>query len=128
VPFEDFPHLFQACAALAARIIDEITPGRINVVRQAIRSVENCLSLSGAFQYLAILHENKVTGVREGRRDFVMQIKIRCRDSDDTKTGLPAHLPCNMLKKIAEETTPVTSAVNVTYNITKKPSSTIEAI
>lgn len=115
--------------ALAARVIGEVTPERIETVRQATRIVEDCLSTSDAFQYLAILHEDKVTGVREGKRDFGMQIEIRCWDSEDAKTGSPTHLSYNILEKIAEDiTTQVTDVVSVTYNITKKPPSTIEAI
>jgi GMP synthase (glutamine-hydrolysing) len=115
--------------ALAARVIGEVTPERIKTVRKATMIVENELKDSGAFQYLAILHEDRVTGMREGRRDFGFQIEIRCWESNDARTGSPTRLPYDTLNRLAERiTTEVQSVVSVTYNITKKPPSTIEAV
>lgn len=64
--------------ALAARVIGEATPERLALIRKATAIVESILSATGAFQYMAILHEDRVTGMREGRRDFGFQIEIRC--------------------------------------------------
>jgi GMP synthase (glutamine-hydrolysing) len=115
--------------ALAARLIGEVTPERVEVLRGATRIVEEELSNSGAFQYLAILHEDKVTGVRDGKREFGLQIEIRCWESTDAKIASPTRLPYDVLERLAERiTTEVPGAVSVTYNITKKPPSTIEAI
>ena len=115
--------------ALAARIIGEVTPERAVVVRRATRIVEEELSNTRAFQYLAILHQDKVTGVRNGKRDYGLQIEVRCWDSKDAITGSPTRLPYDTLDKLAERiTTEVPGVVSVTYNITKKPPSTIEAI
>ena len=115
--------------ALAARIIGEVTPERIAVVRSATKIVEDELSDSGAFQYLAILHEDRVVGIREGKRDFGLQIEIRCWESKDAKTGSPTRLPYDVLEQLAEQiTTEVPGVVSVTYNITRKPPSTIEAV
>jgi GMP synthase (glutamine-hydrolysing) len=115
--------------ALAARIIGEVTQERIDTVRHATTIVEDELSSSGAFQYLAILHEDKVVGVREGKRDFGQQIEVRCWESRDAKTGSPTRLPFDVLEKLAERmTTEIPGVVSVTYNITRKPPSTIEAV
>lgn len=115
--------------ALAARIIGEVTPERIEIVRKATKIVEQELSNKGAFQYLAILHEDKVTGVRGGKRDYGLQIEVRCWNSKDALTGSPTRLPYDTLDKLAEAiTTEVPGVVSVTYNITRKPPSTIEAI
>lgn len=115
--------------ALAARIIGEVTPERIEIVRKATKIVEEELSNKGAFQYLAILHEDKVTGVRGGKRDYGLQIEVRCWNSKDALTGSPTRLPYDTLDKLAEAiTTEVPGVVSVTYNITRKPPSTIEAI
>jgi len=115
--------------ALAARVIGEVRPERIETVRKATRIVEEELKNSGAFQYLAILHEDRVTGMRDGRRDFGFQIEVRCWESKDARTGSPTRLPYDTLDKLAERiTTEVPGVVSVTYNITKKPPSTIEAI
>jgi GMP synthase (glutamine-hydrolysing) len=115
--------------ALAARIIGEVTPERAVIVRRATRIVEEELSNTKAFQYLAILHQDKVTGVRNGKRDYGLQIEVRCWDSKDAITGSPTRLPYDTLDRLAERiTTEVPGIVSVTYNITKKPPSTIEAI
>ena len=115
--------------ALATRVIGEVTPERVKIVRQATRIVEEILSGTQAFQYLAILHQDRVTGVREGGRDYGFQIEVRCWDSTDAKTGSPTELPYEILEELAERiTTEVAGVVSVTYNITKKPPSTIEAV
>ncbi|HUU41003.1 MAG TPA: hypothetical protein VMW42_08690, partial [Desulfatiglandales bacterium] len=115
--------------ALAARVIGEVTPERISTIRKATTIVEEELSNSGAFQYLAILHEDRVTGIRNGQRDFGLQIEVRCWESTDAKIGSPTRLPYDVLDLLAERLTKeVAGVVSVTYNITKKPPSTIEAI
>jgi len=115
--------------ALAARVIGEVTPGRVRTVRGATKIVEEELSDSGAFQYLAILHEDRVTGVRKAKRDYGLQIEVRCWESTDARVGSPSRLPYDVLDRLAERiTTEVSGVVSVTYNITKKPPSTIEAV
>jgi len=115
--------------ALAARVIGAVTPERIALVRAATTIVEAELAGTGAFQYLAILHEDKVTGLRGGKRDFGRQIEVRCWDSTDAVTGSPTNLPFELLRKIADRiTTEVPGVVSVTYNITAKPPSCIEAV
>lgn len=115
--------------ALAARVIGEITPEKIEIVREATGIVEEELSKTKAFQYLAILHQDRVTGIREGKRDFGLQIEIRCWESKDAKEGSPTRLPYEVLEKLAlRMTNEILRVVSVTYNITRKPPSTIEAI
>jgi len=115
--------------ALATRVIGEVTSERVTILRGATRIVEEELSHSGAFQYLAILHDDRVTGIREGKRDYGLQIEVRCWESTDAKIGSPTRLSWDVLDQLAERlTTEVPGVVSVTYNITKKPPSTIEAI
>jgi GMP synthase (glutamine-hydrolysing) len=115
--------------ALAARVIGEVTPERVEIERKAQKVVEEELSDTGAFQYLAILHNDRVTGLRNGKRDYGLQIEVRCWDSEDAKTGSPTHIAFEKLVRLGERiTTEVPGVVSVTYNITKKPPSTIEAI
>lgn len=115
--------------ALATRVIGEVTPERIETVRQATKIVEDELSKTGAFQYLAILHEDRVTGIRDGRREFGQQIEVRCWESTDAVTGTPTKLSFDILEKLAGRITKeVPGVVSVTYNVTKKPPSTIEAV
>jgi len=115
--------------ALATRIIGEVTPDRVALVRAATVIVEAELCDSGAFQYMAILHEDKVTGMRDGKRDYGYQIEVRCWDSTDAVTATPTDLPFALLRKIADRiTTEIPGVVSVTYNIAPKPPSCIEAV
>jgi GMP synthase (glutamine-hydrolysing) len=115
--------------ALAARVIGEVTPKRIQIVRGATKIVEEELSATGAFQYLAILHQDKVTGIREAKRDYGLQIEVRCWESKDAKVGSPTRLPYDLLERLSQRLTKeIEGVVSVTYNVTTKPPSTIEAI
>ena len=129
LPPEQFDRIPFPGPALAARIIGEVTPERIDTVRKATVIVERLLKNVRAFQYLAILHEDRVTGMRDGKRDFGQQIEIRCWDSVDARQAQPTNLPFETLQKMAREIlSEVPGVVSVTYNIATKPPSTIEAI
>lgn len=83
----------------------------------------------GAFQYLGILHEDRVTGMRDGERAFGQQIEVRCWDSVDARTATPTRLSFEILEELALEIIrEVPDIVSVTYNMAPKPPSTIEAI
>ena len=115
--------------ALSARIIGEVTPQKIKTVRQATAITEEALAGVRAFQYMAILHNDRVTGIRDGKRDFGLQIEIRCWDSTDARVGKPTRLTFETLDKLAQRiVTEVPGVVSVTYNITPKPPSTLEAV
>ncbi|MDB9822635.1 ExsB family transcriptional regulator [Deltaproteobacteria bacterium] len=129
LPAELFERIPFPGPALAARVIGEVTPDRIETVRKATVIVERLLKNTGAFQYMAILHEDRVTGMRENKRDFGQQIEVRCWDSLDARTATPTHVSFEILEKIASEIIQeVPGIVSVTYNIATKPPSTIEAI
>lgn len=114
--------------ALAGRIIGEVTPEKIAIVRKATKIVEEELKGIG-FQHMAILHKDRVTGIREGKREFGYQIEVRCWESIDARTATPTELPWPKLTKLAERiTNEVPGVVSVTYNITPKPPSTMEAV
>ena len=129
LPAELFERIPFPGPALAARVIGEVTPERIETVRKATIVVERLLKGTGAFQYMAILHEDRVTGMRDGKRDFGNQIEVRCWDSVDARTATPTRISFEILEKVASEIIrEVPGIVSVTYNITSKPPSTIEAI
>jgi len=115
--------------ALAARVVGAVTPERIETVRKATVIVERFLMDTGAFQYMAILHEDRVTGMRDGKREFGLQIEVRCWDSVDARTASPTRLSFDMLEGMAGEITDkVPGVVSVTYNIARKPPSTLEVV
>jgi len=115
--------------ALAARIIGEVTAERLDIVRKATAITEEELEDTGAFQYMAILHEDRVTGMRDGQRDFGLQIEIRCWDSVDARRATPTRLPWETLERLADRIlTGVPGVVSVTYGIAPKPPSTMEVV
>jgi len=129
LPDEVFNRIPFPGPALSARVIGEVTPQRIETVRKATAIVEKLLKNTKAFQYMAILHKDRVTGMRNGRRDFGQQIEIRCWDSIDARVATPTNLSFATLQKLADQIIrTVPGIVSVTYNITPKPPSTIEAV
>jgi GMP synthase (glutamine-hydrolysing) len=129
LPAELFERIPFPGPALSARVIGEATPKRIETVRKATAIVEKTLKRTKAFQYMAILHEDRVTGMRNNKRDFGQQIEIRCWDSIDARVAAPTNLPFKTLRKLADEILKnVPGVVSVTYNIATKPPSTIEAV
>jgi GMP synthase (glutamine-hydrolysing) len=129
LPSELFDRIPFPGPALAARVIGEATPERIDTVRKATAIVEPLLADSGAFQYMAILHEDRVTGMVDGKREFGRQIELRCWDSVDARTAMPKQLDFDLLRKVADEVIRgVPGVVSVTYAIAPKPPSTIEAV
>jgi GMP synthase (glutamine-hydrolysing) len=129
LPAELFERIPFPGPALAARVIGAVTPERIETVRKATVIVEQLLKATDAFQYMAILHKDRVTGMRDGNRDFGQQIEVRCWESVDARTATPTHLSFEILEKLASEIIRhVPGIVSVTYNIAPKPPSTIEAV
>ncbi len=129
LPQEIFERIPFPGPALSARVIGAVTPERIATVRKATAIVEKFLVGVGTFQCMAILHDDRVTGMRDGKRDFGQQIEVRCWDSVDARTATPTPVPFETLEKLAREIIhDVPGIVSVTYNITPKPPSTIEAV
>jgi GMP synthase (glutamine-hydrolysing) len=129
LPAELFERIPFPGPALAARGVGEATAERIETVRKATVVVERLLSSTGAFQYMAILHEDRMTGMRDGRRDFGLQIEVRCWDSIDARVATPTRISFDLLDQLASEIlAEVPGGVSVTYNIAAKPPSTMEAV
>ncbi len=129
LPLELFQRIPFPGPALAARVVGEATPERIETVRRATAVVERLLSSTGAFQYMAILHQDRMTGMRDGKRDFGLQIEVRCWDSTDARTAEPTKLSFDLLEKLASAIlAEVPGVVSVTYHIAPKPPSTMEAV
>jgi len=115
--------------ALTARVVGEATPERIELVRKATVILEAELAEVPHFQCMAILHEDRVTGIRDGKRDFGLQIEVRCWDTEDCVTAKPVRVPYEVLEKLADRLTgEVPGVVSVTYHVAKKPPSTMEVV
>jgi GMP synthase (glutamine-hydrolysing) len=129
LPEELFQRIPFPGPALAARVVGEATRDRIEIVRKATAVVERILADTGAFQYMAILHQDRMTGMVDGKREFGRQIEVRCWDSVDARTATPTRLSFDVLDKLAGEIIrELPGVVSVTYSITRKPPSTIEAV
>lgn len=115
--------------ALAARVVGEVTAERLELARKATSVIEGELKNVKAFQYMAILHEDRFPGMRNGKRDYGLQIEVRCWRSVDARTAKPVWLTPRMLQRLARRlTAEVPGVVSVTYNIAPKPPSTMEAV
>ncbi len=114
---------------LATRVIGEVTPERISVVRKATEIVEEEISSLKPFQAFAVLLSDRGTGVEEKQRKFGNIIIVRSVESRDAMTAEPTKIPWNVLKIIAKRiTSDVPGVVRVAYEITPKPPATIEYI
>jgi len=115
--------------ALAARVVGAVTAERLDLVRTATAILEEELCDTGAFQYMAILHEERVTGMRDNKREFGLQIEVRCWDSVDARTATPTRLSWDQLERLSARLLDgVPGVVGVTYNIAPKPPSTMEVV
>jgi len=115
--------------ALATRIVGEVTEERLATVRAATAIVEEELADTGAFQYMAVLLNDRATGIRENKREFGQIIVVRCIDSVDARTATARQLPWQKLEKICTRITGEIKDVNrCLYDLTPKPPATIEYV
>jgi GMP synthase (glutamine-hydrolysing) len=114
--------------ALATRIVGEVTEERLRTVRQATAIVEDALQGTGAFQYFAVLLEDRATGVREGKREFGQIIVVRCIESTDARLAAVTELPWAILQGITERILQIPGINRVLYDLTPKPPATVEYI
>jgi len=113
--------------ALSLRVLGEVTPERVAVVRKATEIVEEETRKLGSFQNFAVLHNDKATGIKAGKRVYGNIITIRIVDSEDAVTAKARHVPYEILMCISERiTSEIPSVVRCLYDITHKPPSTIE--
>lgn len=112
--------------ALATRIVGEVTPARLDIVRQATAIVEAELRRTGAFQYLAVLLNDRATGIRHGRREFGQIIVVRCIDSTDARQATVRELPWPTLRRLSRRITAIPGVNRCVYDLTPKPPATVE--
>jgi GMP synthase (glutamine-hydrolysing) len=114
---------------LATRVVGEVTPERVRIVRKATAIVEKEVMKLKPFQTFAVLLNDRATGVVKGKRAFGNIIVIRSVESKNAMTATPTKVPYAILeriqKKIIKEIPKVTK---VLYDLSPKPPSTIEYI
>lgn len=114
---------------LALRVIGEVTPRKVRIVRKATEIIEKRLEKFSAFQFFAVLLEDKATGMRKGKRVFGNMIVIRSVDSKDAMTAQVSKVPLKTLFSIQKEICQkIPLVIKVLYDLTPKPPSTIEYI
>jgi GMP synthase (glutamine-hydrolysing) len=115
--------------ALATRIIGEVTPERVALVRKATVIVEQEMAPLKPFQAFAVLMNDMGTGIEGGKRKFGHIIIIRSVESRDAMTAEPTPVPWEVLKKMAGRiVTEIPEVTRVAYELTPKPPATIEYI
>jgi len=116
---------------LAVRIIGEVTPRRLSILRQADNIVLEEIKKSNYYRKLwqafAILLPLKSVGIMGDQRTYEHIVVIRAVNSLDAMTADWARLPHSLLVRISNRIINEVRGVNrVTYDISSKPPSTIE--
>jgi len=115
--------------ALATRIVGEVTRERLATVRAATAIVEEELADSGAFQYMAVLLNDRATGIVGNKRRFGRIIVVRCVQSTDARTATATELPWDKLNRICSRiVTEIEDVSRCLYDLTPKPPATIEYV
>jgi len=114
--------------ALAARVVGEVTRDRLATVRAATAIVEEELAGLDVFQYMAVLLEDKSTGIRNNTREFGQIIVVRCIDSVDAREASVVEIPWPKLKRISDRITAIPGVNRCLYDLTPKPPATIEYV
>jgi len=97
-------------------------------VRTATAIVEEELCDSRAFQYMAVLLNDRATGIRDNKREFGQIIVVRCIESVDARTATVTPLPWDKLNRISERITKIKGVNRCLYDLTPKPPATIEYV
>jgi len=114
---------------LATRVVGEINPQRVEIVRKATRVVEEEMKELRPFQAFAVLMKDRATGMVEGKRVFGDIIVVRSVESKNAMTASVSRIPWEVLEKIQKRITKeIPSVTKVLFDITPKPPSTIEYI
>jgi GMP synthase (glutamine-hydrolysing) len=108
--------------------VGEVTGPRLEIVREATSIVEEELGSSGAFQYMAVLLQDKATGIRNGQREFGQIVVVRCIDSIDARTATAVEVPWETLHHICTRITSIDGVNRCLYDLTPKPPATIEYV
>ena len=116
---------------LAVRILGEVTPERLNLLRRADAVVTEEVRRDGWYtrlwQSFAVLLPVRSVGVMGDERTYEYTVAIRAVDSRDGMTADWARLPHDLLARISSRIVNEVRGINrVVYDISSKPPSTIE--
>ncbi len=116
---------------LAVRILGEVTPQRLEILRNADTIVVEEMKSSGWYyklwQSFAVLLPVRSVGVMGDERTYDYTIAIRAVESQDGMTADWVKLPSDLLEKLSSRIINEVKGVNrVCFDITSKPPGTIE--
>lgn len=116
---------------LAIRVLGEVTPEALKILRKADKIVQEEMSASGwsgkVWQSFAVLLPIRTVGVMGDDRSYDNVIALRVVDSVDAMTADWTRLPPEILARISSRIINEVRGVNrVVYDISSKPPSTIE--
>ncbi|MGE5598244.1 MAG: glutamine-hydrolyzing GMP synthase [Bacteroidota bacterium] len=116
---------------LAVRVLGEVTPDRLAVLRSADAVVREEIEAAGLereiWQFFAVLLESRSVGVMGDGRTYANVVAVRAVTSQDAMTADWARLPHEILARISRRIGNEVPGVNrVVYDISSKPPATIE--
>ncbi len=116
---------------LGVRILGEVTPKRLEVLRAADEILIDEIKAAGLYskisQALAVLVPVSTVGVMGDERSYEDVIAIRAVDTTDFMTADFSHIPYEVLSTISSRIINEVRGVNrVVYDISSKPPATIE--
>jgi GMP synthase (glutamine-hydrolysing) len=114
---------------LATRVVGEVNPQRVEMVRKANRIVEEETKELKPFQAFAVLMNDRATGTVGGKRAFGNIMVVRSVESKNAMTASVSRIPWEVLERIQQRITEeIPSVTKVLFDITPKPPSTIEYV
>jgi GMP synthase (glutamine-hydrolysing) len=116
---------------LAVRILGEVTPERLSILREADTIVQSEMEAADwyykVWQSFAVLLPVQSVGVMGDQRTYENTVVLRIVESQDGMTADWVRLPYELLARISNRISNEVKGVNrVCYDISSKPPSTIE--
>ncbi len=116
---------------LGVRCPGAITRDRLEAVREADAILREEFAKNGlegkVWQYFTVVPDFKSTGIRDGERTFEWPVIIRAVNTKDAMSATVERLPYELLEHLTKRITTEVKGVNrVLYDMTPKPSATIE--